>query len=329
VSFGGLPMELGSAPVSVPMDVLGDVPVVRAGVEHGQIRLGLMSLGRVNLITPAATDRLGLTIEPTRLLLVTNREVVGQPEGVASVPTMNLGGVELRDFRAFVYPLHALVPPTARKGTAASQLAEVPYDALAGVGILAQSLADLDFPGRKLTLSHGDLPDVDNAEVLQMLLGAGKMMVPLRVGDKTIWANVQTASPAGLVIPGDQQSNFPGSGSGTTLVRIPGRAGPIEIRGGPLRVDVSLGRHVLRRPYTIVVGAGLERPFIGMGLLRQMDVTLDMANRRIRFRRVGTGPIELGPPPDLQQFKPSPSNEPLDEGTASNSETNPPVARPS
>jgi predicted aspartyl protease len=287
-------VELGSGAVEVPMRPAGSgVPVVPATLEGGAKADMMIDTGAsFVVVSHELVSRANLPVRSAGALAssdaggnVRAASAVARVARVCVTPPGGAGGICFGTFDAFVTDLSNL--PRAPGGR---------LDGLLGLPLFRDVLLTVDYPRARLRVERGTLPPPDGLDVLPLQIAAGgRALVPLRLGGREVWANIDTGFSGGLVIPDWAVASFPGAersvAAGEKFRFVHGASS--RSRVARLTDDLRLGRHVIRRP-VVSVGVG-DEPTIGSAYLRHFAVTLDQKNRRVRFSRLKVGAIEVPP----------------------------------
>ena len=287
-------VELGSGAVEVPMRPgLSLVPVVPVRLEGGAtaemaldtgasfvvVSHELVSRGNLPVRKPgglASADAAGNVRKASAVARV-GRLCVNQPGGAE--------GICFGAFDAFVTDLNALSRGRGRR-----------VDGLLGLPLFRGVLLTVDYPRARMRVENGELPQPDGQEVLPIQIAAGgRLLVPLRVGGREVWANMDTGFAGGMVVPDWAVKSFPGSEraveAGDRFQFIAGVSA--RARMARLTEDLNIGRHTVRRP--VVHVAKVDEPTIGTAYLMHFAITIDQKNKRVRFARLKVGAIEAPP----------------------------------
>lgn len=169
--------------------------------------------------------------------------------------------------------------------TTAPALMRREVDGILGLNFLADYLVTLDFPAKKLRLEKGQLPESDNAEVLDYKNAAGIAEVELSIGDKKIKARLDTGNAIGaFVLPTAFAEKLTFAGEPRVIGRARSASGEMEIKQVQLKDVIRLGRYEFPDA-TIVYPALGEIGNVGVKTLSQFGVTFDQKNERLRLTR--------------------------------------------
>jgi hypothetical protein len=116
-------------------------------------------------------------------------------------------------------------------------------------------------------------------------------MVPLQIGQRTVWMLLDTGFSSGLGLPDWARKEILG-----TTRTVPGAPfayyhGHGQAERARLKDDLHIGWHVIRQPI-VELGLGND-PVIGAEYLKHFVVTIDQRNGRVRFTRKAITPIKV------------------------------------
>lgn len=218
------------------------------------------------------------------------RDAHGRAVEVAAVVrdlVLGVGGTEFDGLDAVVLDL-----------AASREHLDPAVDAILGIGVFADVVLTLDYPGRRLRLEAASLPSVDGRDVLALRWLPGNLpAVDASVASGTHRLLVDSGSSFALTVPPGAASAFavaPGSvrsGRGTSL------SGTTEsLRVGRLEGVLRLGSHEIVEPPVLLAG----QPSLGGRILREFTVSIDPGGERIRLRRGARGSIRLDDRPRVR-----------------------------
>jgi CubicO group peptidase (beta-lactamase class C family) len=277
--------DRGPATTRLPKDGV-DVPMVRAS-HLPAVHLMLNGQGPFlfEIDTGAAgTARLDSALAH-RLGLATVGEVLaGDPSGqnarsvpVVRIDSIELGGARFSGLTAAVRDYRSLGRPET-------------VDGILGFAFFSDCLLTLDYPGARVRLSHGALPVAEGREVLDFRSPRGVPSVTLRVAGQEMEADVDAGSQGGLALPETLAATLPLAGPLEVVGRARTTSNTFEIKAAPLAGDVQIGGLTLSRP-RLEFQPLFPQANIGSRVLRDLVVTFDLRNRRLRLRR----PAIVGP----------------------------------
>lgn len=158
-------------------------------------------------------------------------------------------------------------------------------DGILGLNVFADYLVTLDFPGKKLRLEKGELPNADGAEVLEYKNAAGIAEMEIGVGDKKIKAHLDTGNAIGaFVFPTTFAEKLSVAGEPRVVGRARSASGDMEIKQVQLKEVIKIGRHEFPEA-TIIYPALGDTGNVGLKTLSQFVITFDQHNERVRLKR--------------------------------------------
>jgi hypothetical protein len=147
-----------------------------------------------------------------------------------------------------------------------------------------------DYPGKKITLRKGALPEADGKTIFSY--GADEMLptVPVKVAGHEVKVHLDTCAPFALALPTKYKDQLPLTAPAVEKGKARAHAGVFPIFKGIVNGEIEIGEFKLASrdiSFTdIVPGAdAVPQGQLGYAALRDFVVTLDSANRRIRFAR--------------------------------------------
>lgn len=261
-----------------PLTSFGNRPLV-------ELTIGGRGPHRFILDTGAAGSVVDASLAEELELPETGIQHLGSPAGgePLEVPTVTmkdvrLGGIHIRDLDAAAMDLAGFLhDPEGPRGILAA-------------GVFSGALLSFDYPGGRIVIRPGELPEADGARIFQYSREDGLPTVPLLVAGTAIPAHLDTGSPATFSLPGRYMKSLPLKSEPVERGKARLVDAEITLYAAALAGTVRLGEYVFEDP-EIVFGDRFPVGNIGHGLLRRFQVTLDMKNRRIRLDRPeGSGP---------------------------------------
>jgi hypothetical protein len=168
------------------------------------------------------------------------------------------------------------------------------FDGIISIPLLRGVLATLDLGGKSLVLRRGSLGEPNGRDIVPIVGRdrGGRIDVPLQLGDVSVPVVIDTRSFIAIVVPDSLESairfqeppRFIGQAAGPSL-------GTFRLRGAKLAQDGRFGNAVIQRPQIAL----RDRPgaVIGVPLLEQVQLTLDIANGRAQIVRPSGAPVIL------------------------------------
>lgn len=258
-----------SAPAAhaIPMEVVHGKPYVMVMVNgRGPFRFIVdTGTGGQALITPALADLLQLPpIGEARLVDPSGKG--DQRAQVLYIQSLTIAGIDFADIRALRHPL---------AGENATCMG------LLGFTLFRDYLLTLDFPGRTLQLTAGNLAPDGNQSVLSFRMPDGVPIAPLTIGSQRVEAQLDSGG-VGLTLPESlaRQMRF----VSTPVVYANGEslATRFALKAGRLGADVHIGRYRFVNP---VVEIHPAFPLVNLGAcpMQNFAVTFDQKNLLVRF----------------------------------------------
>lgn len=257
-------------PVVVPLQLAGGLPVVEARINgRGPYRLGIETGARFSVVRQRVAEALAL-------------QRTGAGDGLRA-DSIQVGEATFRDVRVSVLPI-----------------ADEQVDGVLGLPAFAEVLLIIDYPGRVARLERGNLPAVNGQDVLALSRVGTFWGVDLDLGGVTAVAVLDTRSTGGFSATPVSARSLSFAGSPAVVGMARGAAiQPLQITAARLSGDARLGRYVFQRPIVSIRPLPEDFPqntVIGGSVLQNFAVTLDQANRRVRFSRSDAAPIPAPPP---------------------------------
>ena len=199
-------------------------------------------------------------------------------------PTMlarlELDGARFEDVQALIYDC---APLSAHLG--------MKIDAILGFPLFRETLLTLDYPRGEVLLQPRGAARAGGGSTIAFNNERKTPIIPVRLGDRTFAALIDSGSDAGLSInPVGLQPAFavqprPGATVGTLT-------GDREQRVGRLADTLTIGRYAFIRPVADLTD---ELSALGGGILKNFTVTFDQEHNRVTFLRDPPTPIPPEP----------------------------------
>jgi hypothetical protein len=265
--------EMSAPFVEVPMlageGIVVEVSVNGKGPYKFALDTGAAGGGR---ISPKIVEALGLP--------AVGEVMGGDPSGqnsrsmkIVEAGSLTIGGATFHKVQLVVREF-----PKRRNATAAE------YEGVLGIGLFQDLLLTLDYPARRVRIEKGELPPVDDKEIVAFENPFGIPQIRLKIGDLEVETDVDSGNMNGeLVLPASYIGKVPLESEPKVVGK--GRTGfnEFEIKQAPLKGGVRIGSQVVERPRTDFVEI-FPHANIGHAFLSRFAVTLDQKNRRIRFK---------------------------------------------
>lgn len=213
-------------------------------------------------------------------LAVTGEMLVGSPGGApVRVRSVHLDRLDIGGAKV------TLDVPALNLAAMFRMAADAPRGVLSA-GVFTPYLLTLDFPGKRVLVTTGALPEPDGRDVVTFDPAARLVEIPVDVAGKTITVDLDTGSPGGLTLPLAMADSLP-------LVAPPAQVGVAHRVGRELTLytarlhgAVRVGPLVLDAPDIGFIGDSSAdvRGNIGQALLHRFVVTIDRTNARVQLR---------------------------------------------
>ena len=210
--------------------------------------LGLKSMGK-----SAGVGLLGRDLEMTRYRL----------------ESLAIGALTFLDVEVSSRDYNAEVPPGLG-----------PIHGVLGYHLFEEYLLTIDYPGRRIRVSKGQLPPPDGEHVLPIVSDDGLPEIDVSVGGHTFRALIDTGAMSPLFVSGELAKKLEFRAPPVPRGKRPG----IEMTFGTLVEPPVLGKIELADA-RVVVADPMARPLLGVQALTQLSLTFDQAQRRLRVER--------------------------------------------
>ena len=158
-------------------------------------------------------------------------------------------------------------------------------DGIIGLGLFPEYLLTLDFPGKMVRISRGELPKADGAEILAYTTEHGVPLVEVSVGSTKINAHLDSGNMIGaFVFPTSFVEKLTQTSKPIVVGRARSASGEMEIKQVQIKEMVRLGRHEFPDA-TITYPALSDIGNVGAKIFSQFAVTFDQQHQRVRLTR--------------------------------------------
>jgi hypothetical protein len=255
------------APHVARLEITHDKPYAMVTVNgKGPFRFVIdTGTGAQAFVSPELADRLGLPVVGHARL--TDPSGKGERrDQLVRIDTLSIAGVE---FTPVIAVRHNV---TGQEGSCMGLL---------GFPLFRDYLLTIDYPNGKMTLSTGELQPDGGLSVLPFRMPSGVPIVPLRVGEQGIEAQIDTGG-TGLSLPEPMMSRIKLAsepaffGNGWSL------ATEFQLKTAQLAQDVRLGRYTFTRP-TVEVNPAFPLANLGALAIGNFAVTFDQKNMLMRL----------------------------------------------
>lgn len=203
----------------------------------------------------------------------------GDPSGrnpqeydTVAVDSIALGSVEFRNVTAISRARR--MSPNAPK-----------VDGILGFRLFEDYLFTLDYPGKRLRLERSELPQANDADILNFTDPRRIPVVDISVGKTKIKAHIDSGNMmGGFVLPESLVNKLSLMSQPITVGRAQTVNNEIEIKQAKLSDSIKLGAFEFSQP-TITFPAIAADANIGLMILRDFVLSFDQKNNRVRLER--------------------------------------------
>jgi hypothetical protein len=170
------------------------------------------------------------------------------------------------------------------------------FDGVLGLPLYQNLLLTIDYPAGHVRFAKGELPRADGQSILALTRVGAFWGIPVRIAGKAFDAVLDTQNSGAINIPPFLGDSLPFDGALQTIGRARGAFGTVDVKGGSLAGDVTIGRYTVPKPFLAIVPLPPEypnHPNIGSQLLDSFVVTLDQRNGRLQLSHEGGSVITL------------------------------------
>src|SRR5262245_52168385 len=280
IRFGPF-LEGGEASIAgdggaLPVRWAGKFAIVDVSLDGGAPRPFLLDTGaNVLAVTPGlaaeiAKARGAEAVESDEIEIAGADGSVGTAVAIVRIGELRCGPLTVRGIDALVIDLDL---PQAALGA--------PFDGILPGGAVGEALLTLDYPGRVVAVSRGEVP-AGAPDVLET--GSGWVpVVSLDVGGRSEAFLVDTGGGTLLSVPASAEGRLTFKAKPVQTGNSATIGGAVASRDARLDGTFAFASHRLADP--ILTISPVDQGRIGADLLREFRVTIDRAHERIRFER--------------------------------------------
>jgi CubicO group peptidase (beta-lactamase class C family) len=255
--------------VRIPMDLKSHIPVIEAKVNgKGPFRFAVDSgFGGMMQVTPALAQKLALP--------VIGEAIGGDPSG-KNQATVRILHAESVDIGEVHFGQVDVGEQSGRHLDGA--------DGIIGLQLFSSLIVTFDYPKSRFEVDGGGLPAADGAKILTYSAERGIPTIEVDVAGVKVKTDIDSGSPALLSIPLSLAKSLPLAeeprvfGHGRTV------GNDFDIYGAPLKGEAHVGAITLTNPQLDFVEI-FPVGNLGFRFLKDLVVTFDPANHRVRFVR--------------------------------------------
>jgi predicted aspartyl protease len=266
-------LDIPEQGVTLPMQDVGGRPVVDVRINgKGPYRFILDTGATITVIGDGLNQELALKAPRGMMVAPSGR---GPAPAIVAVHELRVGDALLGDSIAAVMPLPDTVDSQSGVQGVLSALGFPGY------------LLTIDYPAKRIRIQKGALPAPDSQTIFEYGAEQALPTVPLRVAGRDVRPHVDTGSGFGLTLPTRFVTEVPLASQPQEVRRVKTPHGEFAVSTARLNGRVELGKYQLDVNEIsfsdVSPGPGPAVGNIGSDILHQFIVTLDSANRRVRF----------------------------------------------
>ena len=265
-SSAGQNSAVQSEVYSTPLELIHDKPYVSVMVNgRGPFRFLIdTGTGGQALITTELAEELHLPV--TGHAHLTDASGLGEQRSkITWIDSLKLAGVEFSDVEAVVHNLY---------GDANCQ-------GVLGFTLFEDYLLTLDFPGRRLMLTSGEIREDSSGSVLPFRMPDGVPIVPLKIGAQQLDAQIDSGG-TGLSVPRKDSIELKFQETPVAFATGESVSTRFEIKAARLQSDIRLGRYTFRNAF-VEINAAFPLVNIGSTPLQHFILTFDQINQLVRL----------------------------------------------
>jgi CubicO group peptidase (beta-lactamase class C family) len=253
-------------PVRIPMDLTRHVPVIEAKINgKGPFRFQVDSGFGGNIeVTPEVAQKLSLPAAGEML--------TGDPSGknqktarVLHADSVDVGEAHLGDVGVQEGGPHA-------EGV----------DGVIGLQLFTSLIVTFDYPNARLEVDSGGLPAADGAKVLSYTAEHGVPSIEIEVAGVKVKTDIDSGSPALVSLPLALAKSLPLAEEPRVMGHGRTAGSEFDVYAAPLKGDVHVGAITISNPMVDFVEI-FPVGNVGFRFLKDLVVTFDPANHRVRF----------------------------------------------
>ena len=161
------------------------------------------------------------------------------------------------------------------------------FDGIIGLNLFSSLTVRLDYVNNKFGLSDGNLPPNG---CLSYTTEHGVPSVEIEVNGLKTKVDIDSGSPAEVSLPLSMAKTLPLKAAPVVVGRGRTADGEFEVFSSELKGEVNVGGLILKDPRLDFISV-FPIGNLGFGFLKNLIVTFDPANKRVRFERNATAPV--------------------------------------
>jgi hypothetical protein len=252
---------------SLPMLDFGGRPVVEVMINgKGPYRFIFDTGASFNVIDSSLAAEIG--------------KLTASPTGGSQIQEFRIGKVVVRDAQAVVNPISQMLGS-----------GDVPRGVLSASSFPG-AMVTFDYPAKRIGFHKGAVDESDGKTIFAYDPG-DLPSLPVKVAGREITVNLDTGAPYALALPTKYMKELPLSGPPVQKGTAKTHVGLLPIFMAPLNGEISIGKFGLSTRdlrFTDVVPFPSAEPKgqVGNEALRELVVTLDSMNHRIRLEKAAS-----------------------------------------
>jgi hypothetical protein len=273
--------QAATAAGSSSQKALADVPMVFSGP---MLSVKVMVNGKGPYIFELDTGaggsaRVDASLKESLGLSVVGQAVSGDPSGkntrtidLVKLDTLSLGELQFKDVEAGVGNFN--------------RMPDGPHvDGVLGFALFEEYLLTLDFPGNRVRVERGALPQANAADILGYETDHGIPSVEMEVGGVKVKAHVDTGNMrGGFTLPASLVEKLSLAAPPRVVGRGRTSSNEFEIKEATIKGNLRWGRYEFKEPTVTFIDI-FKVGNIGARVLREFALTFDQQNRRVRLIR--------------------------------------------
>jgi hypothetical protein len=272
---------LDSTVVEVPMDLATGRPIVLVALNgHGPYRFILDTGAGGTIVDATLAQRLALPI--------VGRDSLGDPAHpstmqavVVRARSITLGGVKLEGVNMTAFDLRRMIGPG--------------YGGVLGLPDLQAFLLTLDFPQGRIRITLGEMKGIDST-LVQYQSPDGIISIPVQFNGSTFSAHLDSGSSGGFMFPRTRSDELSFKSDPVEI----GKAGTVSNTAtvwlAQLDGEIRFAGLSFPDPEVRLSDLHGSSANIGFDVLRDLTMTIDQRNHRLRLERTGTPESQPHPP---------------------------------
>jgi hypothetical protein len=158
-------------------------------------------------------------------------------------------------------------------------------DGVLGFGLFEEYLLTLDYPGKRLHLEKGTLPQANGADVLGYEMDNGIPSIEIEVGGLKVNAHIDSGNMrGGFTLPASLVEKLTLAAPPKVVGRGRTTSNEFEIKEATLKGNLRWGRYEFNEPTLTFIDI-FKIGNIGSRVLREFALTFDQKNHRVRLIR--------------------------------------------